>query len=508
MVQSPAKRRFYFAAFVLPALLLYGLFFIYPFGKGLAISFTNWDGLTPKSPISMPKAQFESQILDKVTRSSDRKFLLSIYSLTREGDAYARLSIRGATRNRVERIMARAGYQPENYKSIGFKNYSDIFTGKIDARFYPRRYTKVNYKETSDLPPEIAPADISRILLPKLSAEEKQAFDKAYSLENSTYKLRPEADEFEMEDRVWQLPAVADGTVDSSDVDSLMADIGDASEKSDSAALKNAVDSFLSKPGAAAFSAGDRAAVSAAAEDIYSLHSVKRILASKWVENKFDLGVIGFTVFFAVLTVLFSNLLAFLLALALDTRMKTRNVLRSIFFLPNVLSMIVVALIWSILFSRLLPFITGIDLWMGDPDKAPWLVVLVAVWQMAGYYMIIYLAGLQNVPTEIIEAAKIDGASSGQVLRYITLPLLTPAITVCLFLSTANALKCFDLVYALVGPSGYALGTVPFVMDIYFDAFANKLVGLATAKATILFLVILLVTGVQLFIMKRREVQA
>jgi raffinose/stachyose/melibiose transport system permease protein len=127
---------------------------------------------------------------------------------------------------------------------------------------------------------------------------------------------------------------------------------------------------------------------------------------------------------------------------------------------------------------------------------------------MAGYYMIIYLAGLQNVPTDVVEAARIDGARGWQVLRYITLPLLVPAFTICVFLSTANALKCFDLVYALVGPSGYALGTVPFVMDIYFDAFANKLVGLATAKATILFLVILLVTGLQLFIMKRKEVQA
>ena len=89
----------------------------------------------------------------------------------------------------------------------------------------------------------------------------------------------------------------------------------------------------------------------------------------------------------------------------------------------------------------------------------------------------------------------------------ITLPLLVPAFTVCLFLSLSNSLKCFDLVYAMVGPSGYAVGTVPLVMDIFFDAFAKRLAGLATAKAILLFLAIVLITGVQLSVMKRREVQ-
>jgi len=217
---------------------------------------------------------------------------------------------------------------------------------------------------------------------------------------------------------------------------------------------------------------------------------------------------VGFTVFFTVFSVIFANLFAFFIALALDARIRSKNVLRSVFFMPNVLSMIVVALIWSIVFAQLLPRLTGVDLWMGDPDKAPWLVVLVAVWQMAGYYMVIYLAGLQNIPTDVLEAARIDGAGGLQRLTRIVLPLLMPAITVCIFLSTANALKCFDLTYALTGPSGYALGTIPFVMDIFFDAFAKKMAGLATAKATLLFLAILAITGIQLLVMKRREVQA
>jgi raffinose/stachyose/melibiose transport system permease protein len=506
MVQARSKRRLYFLAFVLPALFLYALFFIYPFGRGLAISFTNWDGLTPKSPISMPKAEFESSILGKVGSDADRAYLLSVYSLDESDGAYHRLSIRGSTRNRVERIVARAGYQPENYRAVGFRNYADIFTGKVDARFYPRSYTKTNYKETSELPKEIARAEADRLLLPKLDTAERSVLGSFYTLEGDSYRLKPAADEFAMEDRIWGLPEVDSlGLVDSTAVDGLVGALQDSGLAGDKAAAEAALAAFL---GAAKFSDGSRKAAAEAAEGIYGLGEIKHILATKWVEKKTDLGVIGFTIFFAVLAVLLSNLLAFLIALALDTRIRTRNVLRSVFFLPNVLSMIVVALIWSIVFSRLLPYVTGIALWMGDPDKAPWLVVTVAVWQMAGYYMIIYLAGLQNIPTDVVEAAKIDGARGLQVLRRITLPLLLPAITVCLFLSTANALKCFDLVYALVGPSGYALGTVPFVMDIYFDAFANKLVGLATAKATILFLVILTITGLQLFFMKRKEVQA
>lgn len=505
MVQARSQRHLYFLAFVLPALLLYGLFFIYPFGRGLSISFTNWDGLTPKSPISMPKAEFEAKILGRVKSEADRSFLLSVYSLDPGDGSYHRLSLRGGTRGRVEGILARAGYEPESYRPVGFKNYADIFAGKVDARFYPRSYVKTNYKETSDLPESIGRAEAAKSLLPKLSAEEKAVLAEVYALDGDAYKLKAEADEFAMEDSVWNLPEVSGGEVPSESVDSLVSAVQEAASSSDRAAADAALASFL---GASSFADSSREAATKAVRGIYGLGAVKHLLATKWVERKLDLGVTGFTVFFALLSVLLSNLLAFLIALALDTKIRTKNALRSVFFLPNVLSMIVVALIWSILFSRLLPYLTGIDLWMGDPDKAPWLVVSVAVWQMAGYYMIIYLAGLQNIPTDVIEAAKIDGAKGLQVLRYITLPLLLPAVTVCVFLSTANALKCFDLVYALVGPSGYALGTVPFVMDIYFDAFANKLVGLATAKATILFLVILLITSLQLFFMKRKEVQA
>ncbi len=505
MVQTRSRRRLYFIAFVLPALALYGLFFAYPFGRGIAISFTNWDGLTPRSPISMEKAEFEARILSRVTEA-DRAFLAGVYSYDEHDGAYHRLALRGATRNRVEAILRRAGYEPETYKRIGLKNYRDILSGGVDARFYPRRFTKKNYNEDAELPRRIDRREYEAVFLAKTTEEERSLAETFYRRDGESYALLPERDQFELEDRIWLLPEVeTEKTVDSGAVDRFISAIKGAGLEKDHATAKRIVSEFLTEHRLSERSSFE---VKAAAEGLFALGEFKRILATRWVESKLDLGVIGFTVFFALTTVVGANLLAFLIALALDTKIRSRNVLRSVFFLPNVLSMVVVALIWSIVFSQLLPRITGIEKWMGDPNKAPWLVSAVAVWQMAGYYMVIYLAGLQNIPADVLEAAMIDGAGPWQRLRNVTLPLLVPAITVCLFLSTANALKCFDLVYALSGPSGYALGTVPFVMDIFFDAFAKKLAGLATAKATLLFLVILAITGIQLVIMKRKELDA
>jgi raffinose/stachyose/melibiose transport system permease protein len=287
-------------------------------------------------------------------------------------------------------------------------------------------------------------------------------------------------------------------------VDELIAGVREAGLVEDRDALEQTVSQFLDSY---SLSESSVAEVREATRDIYNLGEFKRLLAERWIERKFEMGVVGFTLFFMFFNVLFSNLLAFLLALALDQKLKSRNILRTIFFLPNVLSMIVVALVWSFVFFNLMPALTGIELWMGDPAKAPWLIVMVQVWREAGYLMVIYLAGLQSIPTDVHEAALIDGAKPRQKLRYVTLPLLIPALTICLFLSLSNSLKSFDLVYAMVGPSGYALGTVPFVMDIFFDAFAKRLAGLATAKAMLLFFAILLITGFQLTVMKRREVR-
>jgi raffinose/stachyose/melibiose transport system permease protein len=495
MIESGFKRALFFWVFVLPALAAYALFFLYPFAQGIRISFTNWDGLTPRTPISLPREEFEARILERVTKPADRKFLLTVYRLDPADGLYKRLQLAGARRYRVQAILRAARYEPDTYRYVGFRNYMEIFTGKVEQRFYPHRYVKRNFNPDSGLPASIPAAEFEGVFLRNLASEDERDFARGFFQPSAeAYALKPQYDEFSLKDRIWLLPEVdREKTVPSDEVDGLLAAVKAAGLAQNRAELDAAVGEFLARNSLSAQSAGE---ATAAAGEIYRLGELKRLLAAGWVERKFELGVVGFTLFFTFFNVLGSNLLAFFLALALDAKLKSRNVLRSVFFLPNVLSMIVVALVWSFVFYHLLPAATGIDKWMGDPAKAPWLIVLV-----------IYLAGLQSISVDVLEAAMIDGSGFWGKLRHITLPLLAPAFTVCLFLSLSNSLKSFDLVYAMVGPSGYATGTVPFVMDIFFDAFAKRLAGLATAKAILLFLVIVLVTGLQLTVMKRREVQ-
>ncbi len=505
MVQPRIKTILYFAAFVLPALALYFLFFLYPFGQGIRISFTNWDGLTPRTPISMPKGEFEKEILNKAG-ASDRSFILKIYHLDTSDGMYKRYSLTGLDKYRMQRILRHIGYQPDMYRYVGLQNYVKIFTGGAEERFYPRMITKTYFNRDSDLPASIPRDQLEAKILPKLAGnDERLLINEFYEKSGNGYSLKPAFDEFTIEDRIWLLPEVdVKKTVPSENVDALISAVKQAGLKEDQGAFKAAVDAFLRGN---ALSPSGAEEVKAASGKIFGIGALKTILSKAWVERTFEMGVVGFTLFFTFFNVLCSNVLAFFIAMALDTKMKSRNVLRSLFFLPNVLSMIVVALVWSFVFFNLLPALTGIDKWMGDPAKAPWLIVMVQVWQQTGYLMVIYLAGMSNIPTDVLEAASIDGTRFPQRLRHITLPLLIPAFTICLFLSLSNSLKSFDLVYAMVGPSGYALGTVPFVLDIYFDAFAQKLAGLATAKAILLFLAIALLTGIQLTITKRREVQ-
>lgn len=506
MVQPRYKTVLFFAAFVLPALALYALFFLFPFVQGFRISFTNWDGLTPRTPISMPRAAFEKDILGRVASPSDRRFLLEIYRLDSADSQYKRLAVQGSARYRLQRVLRRIGYQPESYRWVGLANYVQIFSGHVEERFYPRLFTKTNFNANSQLPATIPADEFERKFLSRVAADaDRRMALEHYRKTKDGYALAPQYDEFALEDRIWLLPEVdAAQAVPSTAVDALIAAVKEAGLAKDRSSLDTAVGSFLQ---AHPLSPSSATEVRDATEEIFRIGALKQLLSTAWVERKFEMGVVGFTLFFTLCNVVLSNLLAFFIALALDSGIRSQKVLRSVFFLPNVLSMVVVALVWSFVFAHLLPQLTGIELWMGDPAKAPWLLVMVQVWQQAGYLMVIYLAGMSNIPSDVLEAASIDGASFGHRLRHVTLPLLLPAFTICLFMSLSNSLKSFDLVYAMQGPSGYATGTVPFVMDIFFDAFAKKQAGLGTAKAILLFLLIALLTGIQLTISKRREVQ-
>ncbi len=219
-----------------------------------------------------------------------------------------------------------------------------------------------------------------------------------------------------------------------------------------------------------------------------------------------------FTFKYAFLNIVLINVIAFALALMLDRQIRGVGFLRSIFFMPNVISMVIVGFIWQFIFMNVvgeissftgLPFLN--QSWLGDPDIALYSVVLVSVWRGTGYMMIIYLAGLQTLDREIIDASRIDGASDWGRFIYIILPLMIPSINVCLFMTIANSFKMFDLVFAMTrGGPGYATEVIS--LNIYNEAFLKDRYGYGIAKAVFLTLIILIITYIQLKVLKKKEV--
>jgi raffinose/stachyose/melibiose transport system permease protein len=221
-----------------------------------------------------------------------------------------------------------------------------------------------------------------------------------------------------------------------------------------------------------------------------------------------------FTFLYAIVGVFFTNLVGFLLALMLTQALKLRNVLRTIFFMPNVIGGLLLGFIWSFIFVKgfaTIGDLTGLAFfnlpWLGDAPTAFWGIVIVTVWKGAGYVMVIYIAGLTNVPKDLIEAARIDGATKLQMLWKITLPLIMPAITVCLFLTISWGFKVFDLVVSLT-KGGPFNSTESVSLNIYQEAFRNNALGLGSAKAVVFFIIVALITVIQVIITKKREVES
>ncbi|MFF2090479.1 carbohydrate ABC transporter permease [Paenibacillus sp. NPDC058174] len=222
----------------------------------------------------------------------------------------------------------------------------------------------------------------------------------------------------------------------------------------------------------------------------------------------------GFTLRFTFVTIIATNVLGFLLALLLTRPLKGRNALRTIFFLPNVLGGILLGYIWQFIFTKgfkTIGELTGWPMfelpWLGTPNTGFWGLVIVFVWQTAGYMMIIYIAAIVGVPKDLMEAATIDGATYWQSIRKITAPLIMPAITVCLFLTTSNAFKMFDLNFSLT-KGGPGTSTQSLAYNIYAEALINNRYGLGTAKAMLFFFAVSIIAVTQVWLTKRKEVEA
>jgi raffinose/stachyose/melibiose transport system permease protein len=220
-----------------------------------------------------------------------------------------------------------------------------------------------------------------------------------------------------------------------------------------------------------------------------------------------------FTTRITVTDVILTNLVGFLLALLLTQALKTRNVLRTIFFMPNVIGGLLLGFIWQFIFVKgfgTLGDLTHIGFfqlpWLGDAPTAFWAIAIVSIWQGSGYLMIIYIAALSNVPKDMIEAAYIDGASPMQVLKNIIVPLIMPAVTVCLFLTISWNFKMFDLNFSLT-KGGPFNSTESVSINIYQEAFRNNHYGLGTAKALVFFIVVAIISTIQVMYTKRKEVE-
>lgn len=213
-----------------------------------------------------------------------------------------------------------------------------------------------------------------------------------------------------------------------------------------------------------------------------------------------------FTVLFAIVSILLINVLAFGLALLLTQKLKGTNIFRTIFFMPNLIGGIVLGYIWQILINCLLTII-GQPLLALNSSAGYWGLIILMCWQQIGYMMIIYVAGIQNIPGELIEAAKIDGANAFGVLKNVTLPMLMPTITVCTFLTLTNGFKLFDQNMALTGGNPGKLSQL-LALNIYDTMYGTTgWQGVGQAKAVIFFILVAVISIAQNKLTTSKEVQ-
>lgn len=212
------------------------------------------------------------------------------------------------------------------------------------------------------------------------------------------------------------------------------------------------------------------------------------------------------TVLFAFLSSILINILAFAIALALTKGLKGTNVFRTIFFMPNLIGGIVLGYIWQTLLNGLLSK-WGQPLLALSAKNGFWGMIILLCWQQIGYMMIIYIAGLQSIPGDVLEAAEIDGANSKQKLFKVTIPMMMPSITICTFLTVTNGFKLFDQNLALTGGAPMKQ-TEMMALNIY-NTFYSRVgfEGVGQAKAVIFFLIVVVIAGLQQHFTRSKEVQ-
>ena len=214
-----------------------------------------------------------------------------------------------------------------------------------------------------------------------------------------------------------------------------------------------------------------------------------------------------YTAIFTVVTVVLINVLAFAVALLLTKGFRGTNIFRTVFFMPNLIGGIILGYIWQLLLNGVLLYMNRTLTY--SSVYGFWGLVILMCWQQIGYMMIIYIAGIQNIPGDLIEAAKIDGATSGQILKNVTIPMVMPSITICTFLTLTNSFKLFDQNLALTGGAP-AHSTEMLALNIYNTFYSRAGIawqGIGQAKAVIFCILVVAISMIQLKATRSKEVQ-
>ncbi|MDD6812107.1 MAG: sugar ABC transporter permease [Lachnospiraceae bacterium] len=212
-----------------------------------------------------------------------------------------------------------------------------------------------------------------------------------------------------------------------------------------------------------------------------------------------------YTTLFTIVSVITINVLAFTIAMLLTKGIRGTNIFRTVFFMPNLIGGIVLGYIWQLILNGILLYFERTLTF--SATYGFWGLIILMNWQQIGYMMIIYIAGIQNIPTDLIEAAKIDGATNGQILRKVTIPMVMPSITICSFLTLTNSFKLFDQNLALTAgaPSNNSQMLALNIFDTFYGRTGWE--GVGQAKAVVFFIMVALIAVIQLGVTRKKEVQ-
>lgn len=242
-----------------------------------------------------------------------------------------------------------------------------------------------------------------------------------------------------------------------------------------------------------------------------SFHFIKLDNYIKLFQDKYVLEPLKNTFIYAFFTTIILNILGLAMAVGTEKVARGKNVFRALLFVPAVLSSILVGFVFNFFFANVLADIgkaLNITLLanniLGSTKHSLWMGILVSSWKMAGWYMVIYIAGLQNIDQSLYDAADIDGATSWKRFRYVTFPLLAPSFTINMVLAVERAFKEYDMIFALTG-GGPGRSSEVISMTIYNESFTNKRAGYGAALGVVLFVIIVVITLFQMKVLRRRE---